>query len=126
MFPYMGGKSKQSKWIQEVFPKNFDNYVEVFGGAFWVYINSDNLHNKKTVVYKDHITLSEILKEIQGKFVLSYYRKPEIEKMYPESEFFYLEKDYKRSSTSVKKGGTKQNATELLILNYNSNQKTIF
>lgn len=51
MFPYMGGKSKQAKWINSFMPKEIDTYVEVFGGAFWVYINS-NISCKKAI-YND-------------------------------------------------------------------------
>jgi DNA adenine methylase len=37
MFPYIGGKKQHSKWIDPLFPTNFKTYVEVFGGAFWMY-----------------------------------------------------------------------------------------
>lgn len=261
MFPYMGGKSKQAKWIRQNFPKKFNTYVEVFGGAFWVYLSSDikadlviyndidpmmynlwkcikdydnfipilesmapndkqqfvdsrekvkkivesnqvpvetdfrtakefvywlthsfsgdinggmskvNNHismlnrlkkesiqrkldkvkvyncsyeeiidlfdSKETLFYvdppyfgrehfygfhpfktEDHEKLSRILSDIKGYFVLSYYRKPEIEEMYPEQDFIYKERDFKRSSTSVKSGEKKSDTTELLILNF--------
>jgi site-specific DNA-adenine methylase len=51
MFPYMGGKSKQAKWINSFIPKKLDTYIEVFGGAFWVYINSDI--KCKEAIYND-------------------------------------------------------------------------
>ena len=44
-----------SKWICEYIPKDIETYVEVFGGAFWVYINGD-VHEKpnlKEVIYND-------------------------------------------------------------------------
>jgi len=41
MFPYVGGKYRQSKWISSFFPKKIEKYAEVFGGAMWVYINSN-------------------------------------------------------------------------------------
>ncbi len=80
---------------------------------------------------EDHESLSEILKNIEGYFVVSYYRRPEIESMYPEDEFVYKEKKYKRSSSSVQKGNKKEEATELIIMNYersseNSNFEKIF
>ena len=37
MFSYLGGKKFQAKWIADHFPE-FDNYVEPFGGAMWVYV----------------------------------------------------------------------------------------
>jgi DNA adenine methylase len=39
MFAYIGGKSKQSKWIRSLMPYNYITYVEIFGGAMWNYIN---------------------------------------------------------------------------------------
>ena len=51
----MGGKSRQCAWIDQYIPNNIETYVEVFGGAFWVYIKG-RVHTKfklKTVVYND-------------------------------------------------------------------------
>lgn len=39
MFSYIGGKSRQAKWISSLIPDGLTRYVEVFGGAMWVYIN---------------------------------------------------------------------------------------
>ncbi|MBT4217980.1 MAG: DNA adenine methylase [Flavobacteriales bacterium] len=55
MISYIGGKSRMAKWIGEYIPNNIETYVEVFGGAFWVYINGD-VHEKpklKEVIYND-------------------------------------------------------------------------
>tara|TARA_B110000438_G_scaffold207550_1_gene199330 strand:- start:62 stop:853 length:792 start_codon:yes stop_codon:yes gene_type:complete len=44
-----------SKWICDFVPDNIETYVEVFGGAFWVYVNGD-IHEKrklKEVIYND-------------------------------------------------------------------------
>ena len=38
---YVGGKYIQAKWIYSFLPKRMKRYVEVFGGAMWVYVNSD-------------------------------------------------------------------------------------
>ena len=43
------------KWIGQYIPNDIETYVEVFGGAFWVYVNGD-IHEKpklKEVVYND-------------------------------------------------------------------------
>ena len=55
MISYIGGKSRMAKWICEYIPDDIETYVEVFGGAFWVYIKGD-IHEKpnlKEVVYND-------------------------------------------------------------------------
>ena len=44
-----------AKWICEYIPNDIKTYVEVFGGAFWVYIKGD-IHEKpllQEVVYND-------------------------------------------------------------------------
>tara|TARA_R110002153_G_C13332498_1_gene498332 strand:+ start:20687 stop:21523 length:837 start_codon:yes stop_codon:yes gene_type:complete len=55
MIPYMGGKANMSEWIGGFIPQEFDTYVEVFGGAFWVYING-SIHKKRSlerIIYND-------------------------------------------------------------------------
>jgi len=55
MINYIGGKNKMAKWIVPFIPGDIETYVEVFGGAFWVYIKAD-IYNKfklKTVIYND-------------------------------------------------------------------------
>ena len=51
MFPYIGGKNRQAKWIASFLPATMDRYVEVFGGAFWNYVLGDFV--AKEVVYND-------------------------------------------------------------------------
>ena len=55
MIAYIGGKSRMSKWICENVPKDIETYVEVFGGAFWVYIKGDINENPKLkkIIYND-------------------------------------------------------------------------
>tara|TARA_B100000287_G_scaffold106351_1_gene98621 strand:+ start:508 stop:1383 length:876 start_codon:yes stop_codon:yes gene_type:complete len=55
MISYIGGKSRMAKWICEYIPDNIETYVEVFGGAFWVYVNGDvhQKYNLNKVVYND-------------------------------------------------------------------------
>lgn len=50
MISYIGGKSRMAKWIGEYIPEN-KTYIEVFGGAFWVYING-NIESEN-IVYND-------------------------------------------------------------------------
>lgn len=51
-FPYIGGKSRIGAWIFENMPKRkWGTYVEVFGGAMWVYLKRPIIADK--VVYND-------------------------------------------------------------------------
>ena len=55
MISYIGGKSRMAKWISGYIPDDIETYVEVFGGAFWVYVNGD-VHTKpklQKVIYND-------------------------------------------------------------------------
>ena len=55
MISYIGGKSRMAKWISEYIPNDIETYVEVFGGAFWVYVNGD-VHTRpklEKVIYND-------------------------------------------------------------------------
>ena len=52
MFPYIGGKKQHSKWIDPLFPTDFSTYVEVFGGAMWMYWQSAKTP-VQTNVYND-------------------------------------------------------------------------
>ena len=55
MIPYIGGKYKMAKWIEPFIPQDIETYVEVFGGAFWVYCKSNvyKRHKLKNVIYND-------------------------------------------------------------------------
>jgi DNA adenine methylase len=51
MMAYIGGKKLQSKWISSFIPKT-EQYMEVFGGAMWVYI-AGNINTEKSI-YNDY------------------------------------------------------------------------
>jgi DNA adenine methylase len=55
MISYIGGKSRMASWICEYIPNDIETYVEVFGGAFWLYIKGDidKKPSLKEVVYND-------------------------------------------------------------------------
>ena len=55
MISYIGGKSRMASWICEYIPDDIETYVEVFGGAFWVYVKGDidKKPNLKEVIYND-------------------------------------------------------------------------
>lgn len=48
---WIGGKKLLRKEIVKRFPKNFNRYIEVFGGASWVLFSKDRLSNME--VYND-------------------------------------------------------------------------
>jgi DNA adenine methylase len=54
IFRYIGGKKFQAPWISGFIPKTKE-YMEIFGGAFWVYIAGDI--NAERVIYNDYSKL---------------------------------------------------------------------
>lgn len=52
MLSYIGGKARMSDWISSYVPK-CETYVEVFGGAYWVYVNSDIHERCQKAIYND-------------------------------------------------------------------------
>ena len=53
MISYIGGKARMANWIMEYIPIDIETYVEVFCGAYWVYVKSDVYTIPKTIVYND-------------------------------------------------------------------------
>lgn len=65
----------------------------------------------------DHERLSSVLKQIKGKFSLSYYDFPQLHEWFPEEQYRWEKKQFAKAAGALK--GKKQNiAEELLILNY--------
>jgi len=52
MISYIGGKMRMADWISGFVPE-CETYVEVFGGAYWVYINSDIHERCEKAIYND-------------------------------------------------------------------------
>ena len=66
---------------------------------------------------KDHERLADCLKDIQGKFSLSYYDFPQLSEWFPNDEYRWETKEFAKAASAKK--GVKQNmGKELLILNY--------
>ena len=62
MFPYIGGKKSHAKWISPYIPSDISTYVEVFGGAMWVYFMSDKTPVKRNVYNDFNPFLANIFK----------------------------------------------------------------
>ena len=52
MLSYIGGKARMADWISGFVPE-CETYVEVFGGAYWVYVNSDIHERCEKAIYND-------------------------------------------------------------------------
>lgn len=90
----------------------FDSLATLFyvDPPYW---GKENYYRNHNFTKNDHIKLADKLKAIQGKFILSYYNFPELEKYYPRDTYRWEKKEFTRpSSNSGKKG------EEIIIMNY--------
>ena len=66
-----------------------------------------------------HRRLADVLKDIKGKFILSYYDFDGLEKMYPKDKFRWEEKSFTRASTTISNQTLEEKqGHEILIMNY--------
>jgi site-specific DNA-adenine methylase len=106
----------------KVYNKSYDEIIDKYDkkdSFFYVdppYFGREYFYGFHPFQVDDHYKLSKILYNIKNDFVLSYYETPEIKEIYPENKFRWERKEYKRSSSSVKKGVKKEIATEVLIM----------
>lgn len=66
---------------------------------------------------KDHERLSNILKNVKGKFAMSYYYFPQLEEWFPKDKYNWKSKLFKKAA-SAKSGKKQKDGEELLIMNY--------
>jgi len=65
----------------------------------------------------DHERLANVLKNIQGKFSLSYYDFVLLQEWFPKEEYKWEKKEFAKAA-AAKKGKTQNMGEELLIMNY--------
>lgn len=69
---------------------------------------------------RGHQRLADVLTNIKGKFILSYYDFEGLDKMYPKDKFFWVVKSFTKATTSIIKDtdGIDKKGYELLIMNF--------
>ncbi len=85
------------------------------------YVDVEYYYNVAGVDFKtkDHERLAEILKNINGKFVLSYYKHPMIKKLYKGFNFYSRQASKHSAGVTIhSKTRIKPKSTEWLITNY--------
>jgi len=82
MISYIGGKYKQAHWMYKFLPNNFNEYAEVFGGAFWFYLRTDIYKKIHKAYYNDYnrlmVNLIECSKPQNSKDFLKYIKNANI------------------------------------------------
>jgi len=78
------------------------------------YFDKENFYGFNDFGKEEHKKLADILNNIKGKFVLSYYYFNGIEEFYPKNKFYYFKKEFTKTSSSKREKGI-----EILITNFN-------
>ena len=81
------------------------------------YWKTENYYSNHDFDRNDHERLANVLKNIQGKFSLSYYDFPILSEWFPTDKYKWEKKEFAKAAAA--KQGKKQNmGEELLIMNY--------
>lgn len=103
--------------------KDFQEVVEKYDSPssyFYMdppYWKTENYYSNHDFDSKDHERLAICLKNIKGKFALSYYDFPKLNEWFEKEKYRWENKNFKKAA-SAKKDGTQNEGTELLIMNY--------
>lgn len=83
------------------------------------YWKTENYYSAHDFDSDDHYRLARVLKDIKGRFGLSYYNFDHLKEWYPEGDkYFWRSKEFAKAAAA--KVNVKQNmGKELLIMNYN-------
>ena len=122
-------KLKNEKWIEKFrkinFVKNmdFEDVIKKFDSEktyFYLdppYWKTENYYSNHDFDRDDHERLANALKEIKGKFSLSYYDFDLLHEWFPEDQYVWEKKEFAKAA-AASKGKTQNKGTELLIMNY--------
>ena len=81
------------------------------------YWKTENYYSNHDFDREDHERLAICLKDVKGKFSLSYYDFPLLSEWFPKDQYSWEKKEFAKAAAAKK--GTKQNmGEELLIMNY--------
>jgi DNA adenine methylase len=81
------------------------------------YWKTENYYSNHDFDRNDHERLANCLKNIEGKFSLSYYDFPLLSEWFPKEEYKWEMKQFAKAA-AAKKGVSQNMGEELLIMNY--------
>ena len=128
---YLTFRDKLSKpdWVEhflritDVENMDFQEVIEKYDGPntyFYTdppYYRTENYYSNHDFDSADHERLANCLKNIQGKFSLSYYDFVLLHEWFPEDQYKWEKKKFAKAA-AAKKGKTQNMGEELLIMNY--------
>ena len=128
---YLTFRDKLSKpdWVEhflritDVENMDFQEVIEKYDGPktyFYTdppYWKTENYYSNHDFDRDDHERLANCLKNIQGKFSLSYYDFVLLHEWFPEDRYKWEKKEFAKAA-AAKKGKSQNMGVELLIMNY--------
>ena len=128
---YLTFRDKLSKpdWVEhflkitDVENMDFEDVIKKYDSeSTYIYLDppywkTENYYSNHDFDRNDHERLASTLKNVKGKFSLSYYDFPLLSEWFPKDEYRWESKEFAKAAAAKK--GTKQNmGEELLIMNY--------
>ena len=107
---------------------DFGDVIDKYDGDksyFYVdppYWKTESYYSNHDFDRDDHERLCNQLKQIKGKFSLSYYDFDLLSQWLPKNQYVWEEKEFTKQA-GTKKDGTRNKGTELLIMNYGMTNK---
>jgi DNA adenine methylase len=130
-FTSFKNKLKNENW-QKMFERidivenlDFEDLIKKYDGQTsyfytdppYYVVGEGNYYSNHDFGRNDHERLANSLKNIQGKFSLSYYDFPLLSEWFPQTEYRWEKKLFAKAA-AAKKGKTQNMGEELLIMNY--------
>jgi DNA adenine methylase len=130
-FTSFKNKLKNEKW-QKMFERinvvenmDFQEVIEKYDGPNTYFytdppyyiVGEGDYYSNHDFDREDHERLADCLKNIQGKFSLSYYDFVLLSEWFPKEEYKWEKKEFAKAA-AAKKGKTQNMGIELLIMNY--------
>lgn len=122
-------KLANPKWV-EYFRKitivenlDFEEFIKRYDNEdFFVYVDApywktENYYSNHDFDRNDHERLANVLKNMKGKFAMSYYDFPLLSEWFPKDVYKWEKKEFAKAA-AAKKGKTQTMGEELLIMNY--------
>jgi site-specific DNA-adenine methylase len=128
---YLTFRDKLSKpdWVEhflritEVENMDFEDVIKKYDSpTTYIYLDppywkTENYYNNHDFDRNDHERLANALKDVKGKFSLSYYDFELLHTWFPEPKYRWEKKEFAKAA-AAKKGKTQNMGEELLIMNY--------
>jgi DNA adenine methylase len=122
-------KLKNPTWVEK-FKKisvienmDFEKFIEKYDSEdFYVYVDApyyktEDYYSNHEFGREDHERLANTLRNMKGKFSMSYYYFPQLEEWFPKDQYRWESKSFAKAA-GAKKGEKQSVGEELLIMNY--------